>query len=127
MAALPPRSLEPEIQVLPKRPLRHPLFQVPVGRRDHPQVRLARDVLSQPLVFLFLQQPQQLGLDLHRQIPDLIQKQGAAAAALTLPQRSLTAPVKAPLVWPKSSLSNNSLDRLGQLTVTSGLSARWLC
>lgn len=47
-------------------------------------------------------------------------------AAWTLPHWSLMAPVKDPRTWPKSSLSRSSLEREGQLTVTKGLSARWL-
>ena len=43
-------------------------------------------------------------------------------ASATLPSLSPTAPVNAPLTWPNSSLSSNSRDRLGQLTVTKAFS-----
>jgi hypothetical protein len=40
------------------------------------------------------------------------------SAGLDLAPRLASAPVKAPLTWPKSSLSRSSRERLGQLTVT---------
>ena len=43
-----------------------------------------------------------------------------------LPGLSRTPPVKAPLIWPNSSLSSSSADSAGQGTVEKGLSARGL-
>jgi len=43
------------------------------------------------------------------------------------PGRSEAAPVKAPLTWPKSSLSMRSLASAAQSITTKGFAARALC
>ena len=48
-------------------------------------------------------------------------------ASSTRPFFSRQAPVKAPLTWPKSSLSSTSWGMAVQFTVTIFLSRRWLC
>ena len=48
-------------------------------------------------------------------------------AASILPILFLSAPVKAPFSWPKSSLSRSSRGSAGQLTVIKGWLARGLC
>ena len=50
----------------------------------------------------------------------------APLARLAAPSRSDTAPVNAPLTWPKISLSIRSLGIAPQLRATKALLARWL-
>ena len=49
------------------------------------------------------------------------------SAAENLPGLSFTAPVKAPLIWPKSSLSSNVSGIAPQLTSTKGSFRRLEC
>jgi hypothetical protein len=57
-------------------------LQIPVGRRDEAHVDTDRLTAAHPFEFLLLQHPQQPGLALRRQFPDLVQKQGAVVRQL---------------------------------------------
>ena len=119
--------IKAEIKILAERPSAILLFKLRLVAAMMRHVRLSGDVFPQPLVFPLLQQPQQFGLYLHRQVADFVQKQSAAIRRLHL----------APMVFDRSGerafdvakkfAFQNSLERLGQLTVTNGLSAKWLC
>ncbi len=65
-------------QILAKSPVAHRLFQIAIRRGNDAHVRAPGLRLAKPLVFLFLQQAEQFGLNLQRQFSDLIQEQRAA-------------------------------------------------
>ncbi len=46
------------------------------------------------------------------------------SAISNFPSRAVTAPVKAPFSWPKSSLSTSSRENAAQFTLTSGFVRR---
>ncbi len=73
-------------------------------------------VAADALELAFLQDAQQLGLDGRRHLADLVEEERAAVGELEAPFRLLTAPVNAPLSWPKSSLSISLPARAAQLT-----------
>jgi hypothetical protein len=73
-----------------------------------------------------LQDPQELGLEVQRELADLVEQQGAAVGRLKPPARSRVAPVKLPRRCPKSSLSSRVLGIAAQLIFTKGRSARAL-
>ena len=77
-------DIEPEIEVFAERPVGHALFQITIGRRDDTHVGLAGDVFAEALVFAFLDQPEQLGLNLHGQVADFVEEQRAAFGRLHL-------------------------------------------
>ena len=58
------------------------LAKVPGGRRHHPCPAHPELGLADPLVFTVLEHPQQLGLELRRQLADLIQEQCACRGVL---------------------------------------------
>ncbi|MDZ7784765.1 MAG: hypothetical protein U5K56_18075 [Halioglobus sp.] len=64
-------------EVLAEAAFRHFLFQIPVGRRDHPDINLVVAVTSDPLDLPILQRPQELGLHGQRQFSHLVEKQCA--------------------------------------------------
>jgi hypothetical protein len=59
------------------------LLEVLVGRGDHPHVDRRRAAsAAQPLDLLLLERSQELGLQLQRQVADLVQEQRAAVRSL---------------------------------------------
>ena len=79
---------------------------------------LASDGIELPLV----QDPEKLGLKLHAHVPDLVQEHVPVARKFEVPLRAWTAPVKAPLTWPKSSDSRSVSARAVQLIAMNGSS-----
>ena len=69
---------QPVVQVLAKLPFADALLEVGVGRRDDAHVDLLGPHLAQRHDLALLQEPQQLGLDVHRQVADLVEEQRAA-------------------------------------------------
>ena len=61
------------------------LLQVPVGCRDHADVDASRSVVAHAFEAAFLQYPQELALQLERDLADFIQKQRAAIRSLKPP------------------------------------------
>jgi len=99
-------------------------FQVPVRRSDHPHVHLEGLGTSQPLELPLLQHPQELPLEFHGHLADLIQKDRPAVGNLETSDLPRMGPVKAPFSRPKSSLSMRFPGRAAQFTVIIGLSFR---
>ena len=79
-------DVQPIEQVLAEAALLDGLFEVAVGRGNDPHVGPARFGFAHALIFLLLQQPEQLGLDFERQLADLIQKERAAVRQRDLAQ-----------------------------------------
>ena len=77
------------IQVFTKRTLCHGGFQVDVSRRQHPHIHRDGLAAADTLDLFFLQESQQVGLQLHRQIADLIKKQRATIGRLDPPDLTL--------------------------------------
>ena len=71
-------TLSRKKEVLAKGPFGEALFEIAAGGGDDAYIGLADHVFTHPLVFTFLQQAQQLGLDLQWQVTDLIEKKGSA-------------------------------------------------
>jgi len=63
----------------------HHLRQISVGRCDEAHIHAAGVRASQTLELLFLQHSQELGLQLERNVPDLIQEKRAAVGQLKAP------------------------------------------
>jgi hypothetical protein len=98
------------VQVGAKLAPLHHLPDVLVGGRDHPHVHGGRPPAApEPLDLLVLQRPQQLWLQLERQIADLVEKQGAAMRGLESPRVCARAPVNAPRSYPNSARGRNRL------------------
>ena len=77
-------DVQSEIQILAERAFGHALLQVTIGRRNDPQAGLSRHVFSEPFIFPFLKQAEQLRLDLHGEIADFVEKKRAALGRLDL-------------------------------------------
>src|SRR5262245_7987445 len=69
-------------QVLAKAALFDSAPEVGVGRRDHAHVQPHRFHATDAVDLPLLQNPQQLGLELERQVSDFVQKDGAAVGLL---------------------------------------------
>ena len=65
------------VQVAAEFAILHHFFQVAMGGRYQSHVDLLRSVAAQPFKLTFLQSAQQLGLNLDRNIPDLIEEERA--------------------------------------------------
>ncbi|MNK63583.1 hypothetical protein D3C87_828030 [compost metagenome] len=74
--------VEAVIQILAEMAGIDGLLQLHVGRCQHPHIDGNAFARAQPHHFALLQHPQQLHLNRHRQIADLIEKQGAAVRFL---------------------------------------------
>ena len=68
------KNVQPKIEILAKLFVPDHLFQIPVRRGHHPHIDALRACAPQPLKFLFLQHPQQLGLQLQRNISHFVEK-----------------------------------------------------
>lgn len=72
------KDVQAIIEVLPKSPRFHFRLQIPIGRRDDPNVDFARSFLAHSFVLPFLQHAQKFALHLQWNFTDFIQKQRAA-------------------------------------------------
>ena len=79
-----PDHVQPIEQVGAEQTPLHFLFQISVGGYDQPEIQLNTPVAGQPLNGLFLNQLQKLGLNMGRQLADLIQKQRSVVGQLDL-------------------------------------------
>jgi hypothetical protein len=111
-------------QIRPERALPEHLSEVTVGCRDHPYIRAKRMSASQTFEFVLLQHPQQLGLQLRRNVADFVQEQRPPLASSNRPIRCASAPVNAPRSWPNNSLSRSPSGIAAQFTFTKGRSRR---
>src|SRR5262249_27718326 len=76
--------LEPVEQVLTEAPLRHGLLEVGVGRRDDADVGSAGLRPAERVVFLRLEEVEELGLRGVRELPDLVEEERAPFGGLDL-------------------------------------------
>jgi hypothetical protein len=60
------------------------LAQVAVGRRNEPEIHLARLVFADAIDLALFQHTQEMRLQIERHLADLIEKQGAAAGRFDL-------------------------------------------
>ncbi len=76
------KHLQPEKQVLAEPILAHRLTEVAIGGRNQSDIDLQSSAAAQSLEGAILQNPQQFGLQLERQLADLVEKQRAAIGDL---------------------------------------------
>ena len=105
---------------------RHLLAQAAVGRGDEPHVDRHVVVGADAADLAALEHAQQLGLQVERQLANLVEEHGAAGGRLEHALARDTAPVKAPRSWPNSSLSSRLGGIAPQSTTRNGLSRRGL-
>jgi len=65
---------KPVVQIFPELTDRHELLEVTVCGGDHPGFRTLRPLGPYRVVFVLLEHPEQLGLELGRRVSDLVQK-----------------------------------------------------
>ena len=75
-------DVEPEVEVLAEPPAADLLLQVPVGGADDAHVHLHLGAPAQPPDLPLLEHPQELGLQLQRQVPDLVEEERAVVRHL---------------------------------------------
>ena len=73
---------QPVVEVLAKAARRDLAGEIAIGGRDEPYVDVARAVLSDALVLAFLNGAEELGLQLERDLADLVEKERAAVGRL---------------------------------------------
>src|SRR5512136_2668584 len=81
---------------------------------------------AQTLKFVMLDRPEQLGLRLQRQLPNLVQAKGGTVGDLEPAYLPGIGAGKCPFSRPNNSLSIKLAGRAAQLTVISGRSLRGL-
>jgi hypothetical protein len=99
-------------------------LQVPVGGGDDPDIHGQGPGAPHALEAALLQDAEQLDLQAHGQIADLVQEQAAPSASSKRPFLVAAAPVKAPFSWPNSSLSRSACGKAAQLMRINGPAAR---
>src|SRR6185436_11372722 len=77
-------DVQAEVEVLAEAPLAHRLVEVDVGGRDQPEAGLDRVRAADAFDLAFLDGAQQACLQIHPQIADFVEKQGAAGGELEL-------------------------------------------
>ena len=97
-----------------------PPAQVAVGGGDEPHVDLDVAGVADAANLALLDGAQELDLHRGRNLGDLVEKQRAAVGRREEALVLATAPVKAPLTWPKSSDSIRFSGTAPQLTETNG-------
>src|SRR5437899_6002445 len=71
-------DVEPEIKIFAESAIGDAFLEVATGGGDDAHLGFARDIFAEPLIFTFLKQTEQFGLNLDREIADFIEEQGAA-------------------------------------------------
>src|SRR5207245_7576383 len=71
-------DVEPEIMVFAESAISDAFLEVATGGSDDAHLGFARDIFAEPLVFPFLKQTEQLGLDFAGQVANFIEEKGAA-------------------------------------------------
>ena len=89
--------VQPVKEVFPKFLLAHLFFQVLVGGRHDPDIHGDVLIAAGPGYLLFLQDPQDLGLQVEGHVADLVEKDGAAIGLFELAQLPFYRPGKGPL------------------------------
>ena len=85
-------DVEPEEEVLPEGAGGDLVLQPPVGGRDHAHVHPQRILRPDPLQLAGLQRPQQLGLRLGAQVPDLVEEERPLVGQLEAAETALGRP-----------------------------------
>src|SRR5262245_33486862 len=73
------------VEVLAKPAFRNGLLEIAVRRRDDPNVHGVRTIVADPLVLALLQHPQQLALQIQRDLAYLVEKDRSAIRELEPP------------------------------------------
>ena len=114
------KHVQPVVQIAAELFFRDHRDEVAIRRGDQPDVHADRSRAAQPLELLFLQHPQQLRLQLQRNVADFVEEQRAAVApARSGRSRCAMAPVNAPFSWPNSSLSSRPVGMAAQFSLTN--------
>src|SRR5207245_4378371 len=91
---------QPIVEVFPESSGLHFLLEVPLGGADEAHIHLDRLVAADPLELPLLQYTQELDLHHRRDLPDLVQEDGALVRQLepplALPQRARKGPTLMP-------------------------------
>ena len=83
-------DLEPIEEILPEPTGLHLILEIPVGRRNHPDIDADVGQATHPLEGLLLEKSQQLGLQCWRHLADLIEEHRSAIRGLEQPPLLLT-------------------------------------
>ena len=76
------KHAQPIKQILAKAALQHEFLEIPIRRRDDAHVDRPGDVVADALELAFLQNPQQLALQLQRNFADFVEKNRTAVGEL---------------------------------------------
>ena len=79
------KDIQPIVQIPAESAVADFVVQISIGRRNNAHVDIDGSRTAQTLELAFLDGPQQLGLQLERELTDLVQKNGAAVGHLEAP------------------------------------------
>ena len=105
------------VQVAPELLFPNQILEGPVRRHHEARTHhvLFVDVAAHRAEATMLEDAQELRLERRRDVADLVKQDVIGRVAGQEPRLALSAPVKAPFVWPKSSLSTSVSGRDGKL------------
>src|SRR5262249_4164906 len=72
-----PDDAQPIVEILPELALRYALFEIGIGRREDADVHRLRPRLADRHHLTLFEEPQQLRLDVERQVADLVEEERA--------------------------------------------------
>ena len=78
------QDIQPVIQILAETALGDRLAQSHIGRRNDPHIDADRLTAADPHDLALLQEAQQMALQIHRHVADLVQEQRAAVGVFDL-------------------------------------------
>ena len=85
-------DVQPVVEVLAEAALADLVLELAVGRGDQPHVHLDRPVAADALELALLEHPQELRLQVQRQLADLVEEERAAVGELEAALALATAP-----------------------------------
>src|SRR5262249_12134303 len=113
-------DVEPVVQILAELLPRHRALEIAIRGGDHADIDLHRRVAADAGESKILEDVQQFGLQLGRQVADLVQVDRALVRVLEAPELPLRGARERPLSWPNSSDSSRPDGIAAQLTRTKG-------
>jgi hypothetical protein len=114
------KNIQTVIEIAAKFVALHHVNQISVGRSYKPNVHLVSPSAAQALEFLFFKTRSSLGCSPGGRSPTSSRKSVPLSANSKRPTFCAIAPVKAPLSWPKSSLSSRSNGMAAQFNFMNG-------
>jgi hypothetical protein len=120
------KYIEAKVEVTAKFAISHHPRQVAMRCSHEPNIHLVSSAAAQTFEFLFLQYAQQFGLQLRRNVADLVKEEGTFIGQLEPAKLLCDCSSKCTFSWPNNSLSRRSSGIAAQFSLMNGRPHRGL-